>query len=35
MRQEDIGNLKKSKKGQIIGERSFNGAGNLVIAALN
>jgi hypothetical protein len=35
MRQEDIGNLKKSTKSQIIGERSFNGAGNFVIAALN
>jgi hypothetical protein len=35
MRQEDIGNLKKSTKSQIIAETSFNGAGNLVIAALN
>jgi hypothetical protein len=35
MRQEDIGNLKKSTKSQIIGERSFNGAGNIIIAALN
>jgi hypothetical protein len=35
MRQEDIGSLKKSTKSQIIGERSFNGAGNFVIAALN
>jgi hypothetical protein len=35
MQQEDIGNLMKSMKAKLIGEKSFNGAGNLMIAALN